>query len=368
MELLESWEKFEVYKGRLLFHFLPKMEEATVETLLALLQRLKLSELHQQLKETPELFHDWRNRSEAQWEKYHGIAGVDVFNHLNPTCGTFGLTLGTQILVNEWSSRFENFTVYHPSSTPVALLTPLRNLDSLLSNNEFLDTFSFVLPHGGLREILGRVRLHIRLVASKDYNKDIIIFRERFGEDLCCDGELGWFDPRVSTQAVYINYDYYNSDGLNMQWLIMLIFITSVHEISHFLVFHGQIDSPTHSTFGKVVSEAGECWEIENLGGIVSHAALLESPFSVKRLLIRNGTTDEYLSESCIEKFDLASTGKQSFPLNLDTTDEVFTGLQKYKNERHCIDIPAHRPYIPYTGPKLIKHERKPDRKGPRSK
>ena len=61
------------------------MEEATVETLLALLQRQKQSEIHQQLKETPEILHDWKKRSKDDWEKYHGIAGVDIFNHLNAT-------------------------------------------------------------------------------------------------------------------------------------------------------------------------------------------------------------------------------------------------------------------------------------------
>ena len=98
-----------------------------------------------------------------------------------------------------------------------------------------------------------------------------------------------------------------------------------------------QIDSPTHSSFEKVVSEAGECWEIENLGGIVSHAAL---SFLVKRLLIRNGGADMYLSESCIEKFDLGLTGTQSFHLNLDTTDEVFTGLRKYNNKKTLYRYP----------------------------
>ena len=66
------------------------MEEATVETLLALLQRQKQSELHQRLKETPELFHDWKKRSEAQWkEELIALQGnaygfSDIYNHLNP--------------------------------------------------------------------------------------------------------------------------------------------------------------------------------------------------------------------------------------------------------------------------------------------
>ena len=51
---------------------------------MALLRRQKQCELQQQLNETPEIFRDWKKRSEAQWEKYHGIAGVDIYNHLNP--------------------------------------------------------------------------------------------------------------------------------------------------------------------------------------------------------------------------------------------------------------------------------------------
>ena len=59
------------------------MEEATVETLLALLRGIKLGELHEQLSENPTLLSVWKNRSKEDWKEFYGIAGVDVFNHLN---------------------------------------------------------------------------------------------------------------------------------------------------------------------------------------------------------------------------------------------------------------------------------------------
>ena len=60
------------------------MEEATVETLLALLRGIKLGELHEQLSENPTLLAVWNKRSKDDWEKYHGLNGVDIYNHLNP--------------------------------------------------------------------------------------------------------------------------------------------------------------------------------------------------------------------------------------------------------------------------------------------
>ncbi len=64
--------------------------------------------------------------------------------------------------------------------------------------------------------------------------------------------------------------DYYQIDESQIQWLEMLIFITTMHELCHFLVHHSKIDPPTHSSLR---AEAGECWEHQNFGGIVNHAA-----------------------------------------------------------------------------------------------
>ena len=111
---------------------------------------------------------------------------------------------------------------------------------------------------------------------------------------------------------------------------------------------------------------AGECWELQNLGGNVNHAASSESPLLVKRLHTYTSQGDWYLSPTSIEQLDLIMTGQKTFPLTLNTTDEDISGLQKFKSERHCVESPTDRPFIPYTGPKLIKFQRIPDRKGPR--
>jgi hypothetical protein len=37
-----------------------------------------------QLNNDPEVIKDWLKRTEAQWEKFYGIAGVDIYNYLHP--------------------------------------------------------------------------------------------------------------------------------------------------------------------------------------------------------------------------------------------------------------------------------------------
>lgn len=63
--------------------------------------------------------------------------------------------------------------------------------------------------------------------------------------------------------------------------------------------------------------------------------------------------------------------GKSLFPIVLSAplTLEMDNNLQKVKTEQHSVESCAtvNRPIVPYTGPKLIKHERFPDRKGPRA-
>ncbi|KAJ2989078.1 hypothetical protein HDV02_005182, partial [Globomyces sp. JEL0801] len=57
-----------------------------------------------------------------------------------------------------------------------------------------------------------------------------------------------------------------------------------MHELCHFFVHHAKVDSPTHQSFGEEKQEAGECWELQNLGGIVNHAARSKSPLLVEWL------------------------------------------------------------------------------------
>ncbi|KAI8892863.1 hypothetical protein BC833DRAFT_625423 [Globomyces pollinis-pini] len=135
-----------------------------------------------------------------------------------------------------------------------------------------------------LKQILSEVELKIHFVRSNDFNESIIPLREAYGDDLCCNGELGWFDSQISATSVYINYDYYQMDGSNVQWLQMLIFITTMHELCHFFVHHVEVDGRTPSFVWGKKQEAGECWELQNLGGIVNHAARSKSPLLVEWL------------------------------------------------------------------------------------
>jgi hypothetical protein len=273
-----------------------------------------------------------------------------------------------KVFTNSSFTQYENFTVYHPPSIPAVLLTPLKKLDALLNNDSLFATFPLGLPQEKLKQIFSGVPLKIHFVRSKQFNDDILDRREVYGDDVCCDGELGWFDSRISANSVHINYDYCQIDESNIQWLKMLIFITAMHELCHLLVHHSKIDSPTHSSFGEEKAEAGECWELQNLGGIINHAARPQYPLLVKRLYTHNATGDWYLPPTSIEQLDLIMTGQQTFPLNFHTTDEDVAGLQKFKSDRHCVESTLNRPYIPYTDDTLIKYQRKPDRKGPRRK
>jgi hypothetical protein len=266
--------------------------------------------------------------------------------------------------------KLDHFIVYYPLSMPVALLRPLLKLNTLLNNNDALfETFRLGVPPEDLKQTFSDKQLAIRFVGSKKFNEFIIPLREVHGDDVCCGEELGWFDYRISANSVYINYDYCQTDGSNNVWLEMMIFITTMHELSHFLVYHSKIDSPTQSLFEEEKTEAGECWEIHNLGGSVNHAAKPKSRLLVEWLHTHTATGDRYLSLTSIDQLNMVMNGELTFPLNLDSTDEDVAGLQKFKSDRHCVENPSiHRPFIPYTGPKLIMHQKKPDRKGPRRK
>ena len=71
------------------------------KSLLALLQRKRLAEVVNQLLEGFTTFEDCKNRSEGQWKEFYGLAGVDVFNHLNPTSNA----VTTPVRINEFLSN-----------------------------------------------------------------------------------------------------------------------------------------------------------------------------------------------------------------------------------------------------------------------
>ena len=60
--------------------------EQTKEKLLKLPKRKGLDDLITELGSDPECLEDWKIVTEAQWERNYGLAGVQIFNYLNPQC------------------------------------------------------------------------------------------------------------------------------------------------------------------------------------------------------------------------------------------------------------------------------------------
>ncbi|KAJ2984935.1 hypothetical protein HDV02_000847, partial [Globomyces sp. JEL0801] len=60
--------------------------EPNKEGLLKLLKTLKKTGLYNELSESyqNDLFDAWKNRSKEDWEKYYGLAGIDIYNYLHP--------------------------------------------------------------------------------------------------------------------------------------------------------------------------------------------------------------------------------------------------------------------------------------------
>jgi hypothetical protein len=61
-----------------------KMSTPTIEGLTKLLKRKGLNNLITELENDPECFEDWKKRTKEDWEKYFGLAGIDIYNYLNP--------------------------------------------------------------------------------------------------------------------------------------------------------------------------------------------------------------------------------------------------------------------------------------------
>jgi hypothetical protein len=51
--------------------------------LLKFLNDLELTELYNQLQTKPRILAAWKVRTEAQWNEYYGISGIDVYNYLH---------------------------------------------------------------------------------------------------------------------------------------------------------------------------------------------------------------------------------------------------------------------------------------------
>ena len=72
--------------------------EPTSEGLKRLLERKKLGNLVEELEADPESFEDWKRRTKEDWEKYYGLAGIDIYNYLHPRGqGTDALILEMEV-------------------------------------------------------------------------------------------------------------------------------------------------------------------------------------------------------------------------------------------------------------------------------
>ena len=78
--------------------------EPNKEGLLKLLERNGLQQLITQLNNYPEVIEDWKNRTEAQWEKYYQLAGIDIYNYLHPNPkGILMLNSRNYFKINSWN-------------------------------------------------------------------------------------------------------------------------------------------------------------------------------------------------------------------------------------------------------------------------
>jgi hypothetical protein len=60
------------------------MTEPSVKGLSDVLKILKQIELLNQLTETPALYGIWKQMTKADWKEFYGLAGIQIFNYLNP--------------------------------------------------------------------------------------------------------------------------------------------------------------------------------------------------------------------------------------------------------------------------------------------
>ena len=75
--------------------------EPTIQGLKALLKRKKLGTLVEELESDSESFEDWKKMTESQWKEFYGLAGIQIYNYLNPRKeGNCVLTAGNEMDVN----------------------------------------------------------------------------------------------------------------------------------------------------------------------------------------------------------------------------------------------------------------------------
>jgi hypothetical protein len=60
------------------------MSTPNIDGLKKILKREELDDLSRKLDKYPECFNDWKHRTKEDWEKYYQLAGIDIYNYLNP--------------------------------------------------------------------------------------------------------------------------------------------------------------------------------------------------------------------------------------------------------------------------------------------
>jgi hypothetical protein len=149
------------------------------------------------------------------------------------------------------------------------------------------------------------------------------------------------------------------------EWLPLLLFVTVVHELCHYIIFHAKVKEIQHVLASETRKEAGECWELTNLGGIVGHIADPKRPYMVRGLFLETSGDSFLLDREAIGQVTKVMSGFQPMPITLQTsTLEPAPNLQRVTVTRHCIDDISKVYPSPYTGPRLILVSRPPDRIG----
>jgi hypothetical protein len=130
------------------------------------------------------------------------INSWNLFNSLSEEYFTEGSFYISLQVIKSFTSELDHFTVHYPSSMPDALLSPLKKLDALLNDEAIYASFPLNLQPDHLKQTLAKVPLKICFVLSKEFNDSNVALREVYGEDICCNSELGWLIPEFQ-QALF---------------------------------------------------------------------------------------------------------------------------------------------------------------------
>jgi hypothetical protein len=217
-------------------------------------------------------------------------------------------------------NRQEMLEIRYPSGINFDIVETVLKLSDLLKLPKFTSTFQLEASHEQIVDLVKEKKLVVRFMSSKAYNSSLIARPE----DCNVNDEYGWFDGRVSSQCVNINYDFYTVSDNNLPSLKVLALVTAIHEMQHFLRAHLKEKSPIQPipSLRPPQTESGDSWEVNNLGGrlgILSQRETKDVVFGLYLTSILNGKEVESLMDDTnwTEKLLLGvSEGLNVFPLD----------------------------------------------------